>query len=156
MQFSAPSRLQFVSQDMYEQAIANFHADIEDFRQNSVSLLREKFKGLVDHIIERLTPDEDGQRKIFRKSMVENLKEFVYNFQHLNITNDMELAEEINKVNLLMEGIEPSQLRSGQALPQQITSVLGRVQASVDGMIERAPKRRVRYEVSNAQDGAAA
>ena len=156
MQFSAPSRLQFVSQDMYEQAIANFHADIEDFRQNSVSLLREKFKGLVDHIIERLTPDEDGQRKIFRNSMVENLKEFVHDFQHLNITNDTELAEEINKVNLLMEGIEPSQLRSGQALPQQITSVLGRVQASVDGMIERAPKRRVRYEVSNAQDGAAA
>jgi hypothetical protein len=149
MQFSAPSRLQFVSKEMYDQAMMNFHADIETFRENSIGLLREKFKGLVDHIVERLTPDEDGQRKIFRNSMVDNLKSFVQDFQHLNITNDTELAEEINKVNLLMEGVQPQELRSSGALPQQLSSILSQVQENVDQMIISAPKRRVRYEASS-------
>jgi hypothetical protein len=103
----------------------------------------------VDHIVERLTPDEDGQRKIFRNSMVDNLKSFVQDFQHLNITNDTELAEEINKVNLLMEGVQPQELRSSGALPQQLSSILSQVQENVDQMIISAPKRRVRYEASS-------
>ena len=146
MQFSAPSRLQFVNREMYEQATANFHADIEAFRENSVLLLREKFKALVDHMMERLTPDADGQRKIFRNSMVENLRQFIGDFQNLNISNDTELAEEINKVNLLMEGVQPEELRSSTALPQYLGQILERVKTNVDQMIETAPKRRVRYE----------
>jgi hypothetical protein len=146
MQFSAPSRLQFVSKEMYQQAMDGFHEEIDQFRENSVLLLREKFKGLVDHILERLTPEESGQRKIFRNSMVEGLRSFIQDFSSLNITNDTQLAEEINKVGLLIEGVSSQDLRDSELLPQRVTSMLGQVQASVDQMIQVAPRRRVRME----------
>lgn len=151
MQFSAPSRLQFVSREMYERAMLDFHSQIDEFRENSVSILREKFRELVEHVQERLTPGEDGQRKIFRNSLVTNLREFVSDFQALNITNDTELAEQVHRVGLLMEGVEPQQLRDCTALPRQITGILGRVREQVDQMIVNAPRRRVRYQAQDQE-----
>jgi len=153
MQFAAPSRLQFVSPEMYQRAMVDFHARIEEFRENSVGLLREKFRELVQHMQERLTPGADGQRKIFRDSMVSNLREFIADFQSLNITNDTDLGEQVRRVGQLMEGVEPQQLRDSTAFPTLISNVLVRVRERVDQMIVNAPKRRVRYQhQESAQD----
>ena len=146
MQFSAPSRLQFVSRDMYNRAMIDFHSRIDEFRNSSMALLREKFRELVEHMQERLTLGEDGQRKIFRNSLVTNLREFISDFHSLNITNDTELEEQVNRVGALMNGVEPQQLRDGTALPQMVSMVLNGVKEQVNTMIVDAPRRRVRFQ----------
>ena len=146
MQFSSPNRMQFVTEAMYREAMDNFNREIQEFRDNSVLLLREKFKGLVDHVMDRLSPDETGNRKIFRNSMVDNLKQFIHDFQSLNITNDTQLAEEIHKVSLLVDGVDANSLRNSENLAEHVNQIMGRVQANVDLLIETAPKRRVRYQ----------
>ena len=149
MAFSAPDSLQSVSSEMYEEANRRFHQEIEDFKDNSVTLLRHKFSELVSHIVERLTPDEDGNKKIFRNSMVGNLKDFLNDFEALNLTNDHELAEQVSRTRNLVEGISPEDLRVSTRLSQMITQNIAQVQETVANLIENAPKRRIRYHVKD-------
>lgn len=146
MQFSAPSQLQLVSSEMYREAKLKFDQEIEEFRFNSMALLRSRFSELVEHVCDRLTPDADGNRKIFRNSTVDNLKEFIEGFSHLNITDDSSLAEEVNKVSMLIDGMDPEMLRSNEVMIQRVSSVMIRVKETVSGLVENAPKRKIRYQ----------
>lgn len=154
MAFSAPDALQAVSPEMFAEATKRFQQDIQEFRDNSVALLREKFSELVGHVAERLTPEPDGTRKIFRNSMVGNLRDFLADFEALNITSDHELAAEVVKVRGLIEGLSPDDLRISASMATLVSQSMGKVQAAVLGMIEAAPKRRIRYQ--NPSEEAAA
>lgn len=146
MVFCAPESLQAVSPEIYREANRRFQQDIEQFKENSVALLRAKFSDLVSHMVERLTPDEDGNRKIFRNSMIGNLQDFLNDFEALNLTNDHDLAEQVSRVKGMVEGIGPDDLRLSSGLSQMISQSMGHVQEAVGNLIGNAPKRRIRYQ----------
>ncbi|MBF0243889.1 MAG: hypothetical protein HQL31_01280 [Planctomycetes bacterium] len=154
MAFTAPDSLIAVSPEMYQEANRRFHQEIEEFTENSVALLRHKFSEMVGHVVERLTPDENGNRKIFRDTLIGNLREFLDDFHSLNLTNDAGLAEQVNRARTLIEGISPEDLRISTGLSAMISQSMGKVQEAVTGMIENAPKRRIRYQAPNQEDAA--
>ena len=146
MAFSAPESLQTESPEMYREANRRFQQEIDQFKESSVALLRSKFSELVSHIVERLTPDEEGNRKIFRNSMIGNLQDFLNDFEALNLTNDQDLSEQVNRVRGMVEGIGPDDLRLSSGLSQMISQSMGHVQEAMSNLIENAPKRRIRYQ----------
>lgn len=150
MAFSAPNQLQAVSPEMYQEAMGRFHQDIEEFRQNSVALLRERFAGLVSHVVERLTPEPNGTRKIFKNTLVGNLRDFLKDFEGLNFTSDQELQAQVERVRGLMNGVEPALLRDSSAMAGRIAASMSEVQKQVTAMIENAPVRRIRFKREEA------
>ncbi len=48
----------------------------------------EEFSKLVSHLTERLSGNEDGKPKIFRDSVVENLRRVLWSLRHLNIRSN--------------------------------------------------------------------
>jgi predicted Rossmann fold nucleotide-binding protein DprA/Smf involved in DNA uptake len=46
---------------------------------------------LVSHLTERISGQDDGKPKIFRDSVIENLREFFQRFKSLNVASSTEL-----------------------------------------------------------------
>jgi hypothetical protein len=67
---------------------------------------------LVEHMIDRLSKDDDGKAKTFKTSTVENFKEFADLFAARNLTGDSELAALVEKAQKVMSGVDAKSLRT--------------------------------------------
>jgi hypothetical protein len=138
-----PEYLLQLSPDIYEQERNRVAARFEE----AVQLTEQAFIGelakLVSHLTERLSGTENGQKKIFRDSAVQNMKEFFDRFRQLSIRSNPELDALVQQAQSIVAGQEPQALRDNDSLRQQVTTQLSRVQASLDGMMIDAPRRRI-------------
>jgi hypothetical protein len=62
---------------------------------------------LMAHLAERLSGMHDGQLKVLRNSVVENLREFFEPFRRLNIRSNSELDMLVEAAEQVITGIEP-------------------------------------------------
>jgi hypothetical protein len=74
--------------------------------------LRSGFKQVVDRLMERLEPTEDGQKKkIIRDSVITNFRDFVDAFPARYTAEDPPLEALLNKANALLAGVQPADIR---------------------------------------------
>lgn len=120
MSFSVPDTLESLNTEIFEREKAKFSSKIQEAGEVAQQVIRARFSESVRHLLERLTPDENGKKRIFRDSMVGNIQEFVDNFTHLNVMNDKELETEVEKVKLLLDGVDPKDLRTDEEFRNQM------------------------------------
>lgn len=73
--------------------------------------LRSGFKQVVDRILERLEPAEDGQKKVIRDSVITNFRDFIEAFPARYTKEDKPLETLVNKANALLAGVQPDDIR---------------------------------------------
>lgn len=137
---SAPDKTQILSAEIYEREQAKFEQTMLEFRQTAVNTLREKFAEMVDHIVERLS----GEKKVFKNSLVGNIREFLDDFNALNIANDTELADMVEKCRSILQGADAESIRSNDQFRLHIATNMQTVQANLDTMMVDRPKRLIR------------
>jgi len=105
----------------------------------------EEFASMVSHLAERLTDDGSGERKVFRDSAVENLREFFGRFRQLPLHGSSadQLEALINQVQGTLGGISPRSLRESGGLRHQIADELGKVETTLQGLLVDRPRRRI-------------
>ena len=105
----------------------------------------EEFASMVSHLAERLSDDVSGERKVFRDSAVENLREFFGRFRQLPIhgASADQLENLINQVQGVLGGVSPKSLRESGGLRQEIATELGRVETALQTMLVDRPRRRI-------------
>jgi hypothetical protein len=137
-----PDYLLQLSPDLYEQEKSRVSARFEEAVQLAEQAFLSEFAKLVAHLTERL--DSAGsERKVFRDSAVANLTEFFGRFRSLNVRSNQELDDLVARAQRAVQGIQPQALRDSQALRQQVTAQLSRVQTAVDSMLVDQPRRRI-------------
>src|SRR5260370_26399620 len=67
---------------------------------------------LVNHMLERLDASENGKPKVFKKSTVANLGDFLATFDFRNIANDTEPKEQVDKARVLLAGVTAAEIRT--------------------------------------------
>jgi len=77
--------------------------------------LREGFKDLVSHAIDRLTPGPDGKRKIFCESTFEKFTEFFETFNARNLLEDEELEAVVAQAKEIVAGLSVDDLRNEES-----------------------------------------
>lgn len=112
---------------------------LSDIRQ----ALRASMAGLVDHLVDRLTPAPDGTRKRFSAAAIENMEEFLKTFEARNITSDDELASLAVKARAIMEGTDAEALKASDDARAAIGEKFAALKTNLDGMVVRAPSRRI-------------
>lgn len=140
---TAPRSLQAVSEEMYMEAKERMEKNIATASEAVQAVLREQFKKLVDHMVERLTPDVEGKKRIFRDSLTSNFKEFLAKFSTMNITDDAELDKLVQQARGLMDGVEPDALRDMDDLRNTVLAGFDQIQTLTDQLIEDEPTRRI-------------
>ncbi len=128
---------------IYEQEKARVSARFEEAVRLAEQAFVAEFAKLVSHLTERVTTDQEGERKVFRDSAVANLTEFFERFRQLNVESNRQLDELVAQAQHIIKGVQPEELRSNDSLRQHIASALVGVQASLDGMLVDRPRRRI-------------
>lgn len=157
--FGVPAELEEIKAEVYkreqDKAIAHWDQATNEIQQ----LLRASMADLVGHMVERLTPTEDGKAKIFKGSMIENITDFLKTFEARNVTDDTELAELVAKATSLTKGLEADKLRTDEELRKAMQIGMNNIKAELDTMVIVKPGRKIRYdedETTAAPEGAAA
>lgn len=142
-----PSEAQLVSPKLVAQEREKFQSLMANAAQGAVAELRTRFAACVDHVVERLTGErEDGKPKVFKDTLIVNVRDFLDGFEALNVCDDRQLRELVESTRTHLDGVEPGDLRKSESLRAHVAKQMGNVQTALDGMIVDRPTRKLRIE----------
>ncbi|MBI2823137.1 MAG: hypothetical protein HYX69_00435 [Planctomycetia bacterium] len=138
-----PNYLQQLSPELFAQEQARVAARFDEAVRLAEEAFTSELSKLVSHLAERLSGTEDGKPKIFRDSAVGNLAEFFDRFRTLNVRSSQDLDDLVDRVQRLVRGVEPQELRSSESLREHMATQLAGVQSVLDGLLVDRPRRNI-------------
>jgi hypothetical protein len=138
-----PSYLMRVAPEVYEEERRRVAARFDEAVRLAEQAFATEFARLLSHLTERLASGENGERRVFRDSVISNLTEFFGRFGEMNVRSSPELDALVEQARQLVAGVSPHQLRDNDSLRQQIALEMTRVRERVEGLITDAPRRRL-------------
>lgn len=130
--FGIPDQLKEIQASIYERerekAQQTWHETSDMVRQ----ALRVAFKKLIDHAVEKLTPDDNGEKRSFRATTIENVTAFFDEFNSKNIVNDTELEALVAKAKGVLSGVSPETLRTNDEARDVVLASMSEIQQSLD------------------------
>lgn len=94
----------------------------------------EVMQGLVGHLLDRLTEDDDGKPKKFQKSLVDNFNQFLETFNAKNITENTQLSDLADELRQILKGVEPGTLRNNKDVRSVVREGMVRMQDKIQGL----------------------
>jgi hypothetical protein len=149
-----PGYLLRIAPEVYEQERQRVSARFEEAVRLAEQAFIDEFGRLLSHLTERLADKEDGERRIFRDSAVDNLRQFFERFRHLNVSSNAELDTLVEEAQRLVQGVTPQRLRDDTALRGHVAMEMARVRSQVTELITAAPRRRLVRHRPSANGGA--
>lgn len=142
---SPPTYLLTIDPGLYRREQRRISERFDHAVQLAEQAVTEEFASMVGHLAERLTDDGSGERKVFRDSAVENLREFFGRFRQLPLSGDssVRLEDLINQTQAILAGVRPSQLRDSGDLRHRIATDLAGVTSSLEAMLVERPRRKI-------------
>ena len=144
--WDTPANLKNVSKAVYEQEQKKAQAAWAEMQEDMRQILRVSMADLVDHLVERLTPDEKGKKKRFNDSAVEKVQEFLSTFDARNITNDVELKALAAKAKNLIADVDPKTLRESRSTRENVRAGFEKIARTFDTLIVDKPTRAISFD----------
>lgn len=131
---------ELLSPEVIRREESHFRQMVEEFRETAMTTLRTTFVEMVNRTVERLS----GEKKIFRDTLIGNIREFIDGFSTMNINNDTELAAAVERCNKILSGVSIDVIRNNDQFRHSIASSMQTVQAQLSTMMVNAPTRKLR------------
>lgn len=139
----APEYLMTFNPELYEQERQKIQQRFEDAVRLAENAFAEQLNELISHLIERLTDKDDGTKKVFRSSAIDNFKEFAENFRRMNVRSNAQLDQLVHQAESLVSGVDVDDLRKDQNMRVNLSQQMAEVKTALDSLITNAPRRRV-------------
>jgi hypothetical protein len=146
LSFGAPPKLREINPEKYAREAAKLEESMTNAAAEITNMMRAAAAELTGHLIDRLTPKEDGTAKVFRDSLVENVKEFIGTFKERNITEDGELAAQIDKMRKVLDGVGAKDLRDNNELREKVLADTAAIKSALDEMMVARPTRKINFD----------
>jgi hypothetical protein len=150
--FGVPAQLAKIREELYAKEKDKAAKHWAQATSEMTTLLRANMAELVEHMNDRLEPGEDGKPKTFKASTIDNLNDFLKNFDARNITDDKELKSVVMKARALVKGIDADKLRSNEELRAKMKTGMKGLRKQLDKLVVIKGKRKIRF----AEDGSGA
>jgi hypothetical protein len=144
--FNTPASLEHISAEIYAEEKEKAQAQWVEATDAIQKLLRANMAELVNHLVEKLTPSEDGKKKKFKNATIDRLSEFLQTFRQRNVTNDSELEKLVSDAEKLIAGTNPDLLRSDDAARELAQKGFAKIAAAMSPMIEETHKRKIKFQ----------
>lgn len=127
----------------------------EKAEQAIISALWAEFQGFLDHIVERLTPGDDGKKKKFNGDILGGLASFVEAFNNRNMFNDERLEALVARANEIVKNASNGdaslkdtgeKLRNDDVLRLGVMESLKGIKVAVEESIATLPVRAIELE----------
>ncbi len=148
-----PSYLMRIAPEVYEQERQRVAARFNEAVRLAEQAFATEFARLLSHLTARLASGENGERQVFRDSVVSNLTEFFQRFSELNVRSNPDLDALVEQAQRLVRGVTPQQLRGSDSLRQHVAAEMALMQARVEGLLTDAPRRRLIRNRPSANGG---
>jgi hypothetical protein len=144
--FNTPAALNQISRELYEAEKAKAEACWVEAREAIQQLLRANMQEMVNHLVDKLSPGEEGKKKIFRDTAVSKFQEFLQTFDARNVTDDAQLKKLVDQAKNLLEGVDPQVLRSNEGARDSVRAGFEKIKAAIDPMIVVKPRRAIQLD----------
>jgi hypothetical protein len=139
----APAESSLLSPALVARERDKFLSLMQDAAKEAVTALRVRFAECVDHCVERLSPSDGAKPKVFRDSLVENLREFFGSFGSLNLVGDGELEALVKRAQEMLSGVDAQALREDGGLRAHVAGQMSSIQTTLDSMQVDRPTRKI-------------
>jgi hypothetical protein len=143
MTFDLPGVLSVVDETMAEREREKMAEKFKTIGEDIRDGLRELMQGLVTHLLDRLSGQEDGKPKKLMPSAINNLMGFLNEFEGQNVSKDSELEKLVAQLKNTLEGVTPKSLKKDNNYRSIVTTSLQSVKAQLDTLIVDKPTRRI-------------
>jgi cell division septum initiation protein DivIVA len=147
LSFGTPEGLEDVNREIFAEEREKAEAVLRDATTEARDFMRATVSEMVTHLRDRLTPDADGKPKRLHATAVTNLQQFLDTFSLRNVSNDRELAAEIEKLRGLLSGADVDEIRKDDDWRATVRTKLAEVETSLSGLVETRPGRKFRFAV---------
>ena len=144
--FDTPTRLKAISATIFEQEREKAAAKLSAVADECRDAMRAGLASMVDRLIERLTPDDEGKPKTFTKTVVTNLHDFLSTFELRNVTDDSELAAVVAQARAAISGIDASTLRKDDLVRAGVLDSFTKLSAALDPLIVDRGNREISFD----------
>jgi hypothetical protein len=146
LSYGVPGQLKTISGRIWQEEREKAAEHFAEAQTEAQTLLRESMAELVSHMVERLETSDNGKPKVFKKSTVANLSEFLATFDFRNIANDSELKGQVDKARALLAGVTAEEIRNTADLRFRLKAGMSEIAAKLDTMMVAMPRRKFRLE----------
>jgi hypothetical protein len=126
--------------------------EIKDMGVQIKSALRFGLKNLIDHLVDRLTPHQNGNRKLFAATSVTKVVDFLDLFSARNVCNDTELALLADQAKDILAGQTPDSLRENEDIKAVVAKRMSVVKDQLDKLLHDMPKRAINLDDEDNDD----
>ena len=114
-----------------------------DAAESITFALREAFKGLIAHAIDKLQVGADGKVKIFRDTTLTNITDFIAAFKDRNITADSELETMIRQADNILASVDTAKvLRDSTMVRDMVRTGFQTIEKQIDSLLIDKPIRK--------------
>jgi hypothetical protein len=138
-----PSYLAHIDPELYQQEKERAARRFEEAIDLAQNAFLQEFQTLVANLHDRLTPNPDGTKKIFKESSITNFLEFFDKFKALNVTSNDQLESLVSQAQELVTGISAKDLRDSELLRKDIAQGMQVLNSALAPLVVNAPRRRI-------------
>lgn len=139
--YGVPGRLSKISVKLAAQEAEKAKARLQEATAVMQDAMRAEMAQFVEYMNDRMTPTEDGKKKIFKAPAIAKFTEFLDGFADRNLTGDAELAALVADAKNLLNGVDIDQLRKEDGLRSALQVGFSRIKEQMADMItERGRK----------------
>lgn len=139
-----PSYLMNLDPAEYERQCAIVAAKFETAAAMAHKGMAAEFQDLLTGLHDRLLPNADGSKKIFRDSTVrDNFMDFFTKFQKLKIKDGDDLDKLVQEATTLIGGLDASDLRSNDDMRNQVATQIKNISQAITDAIGVEPRRKI-------------
>ena len=124
-------------------AAEKFEKQLTEAAEECKDALRASLGSFLDRLVERLTPDESGKPKVFRDSLIENVRQFCEAFDARNFVKDDQLSALVTKCRKVLSNpqVTPDKVRKYSSVRENTAAQFAEIKRTLDGMIETRKAR---------------
>lgn len=142
-----PSYLMQVNPELYEQERQRVAAKFTTALAAAEASFAGQLKTMIDRLVERLQPGADGKAKTFRDATIENFSAFFATFKSMNIRSNKQLDALIREAEMLVDGVDPQDLRDASAdYKSGFAKQLEQIGSKLDEQIITKPSRKITWD----------
>jgi hypothetical protein len=146
VEFGVSDKLRQIDSKLFEQERQRNERQWAEATVVAQQTLRACMAKLVDHMVDRLSGNEDGKPKRFNDTLITNVNEFLGVFDARNITNDQELKVLVDRARQIVRGVDPEVLRNNDSTRAYVARGFEQIKGRLDGMMTAVPKRAYRLD----------
>ncbi len=146
VEFGVPEDLKKIDPALYREQKKQAEKEWAQAIEEVKLALRESMQGLIGHMVEKLEPAPDGEKKIIHESSLTKLQKFLDTFQDRDITGDAKMVALTKQAKEVLDGIDLKQLRSDAAFRAKSQQQFIAVKKAVDAMVSEQRTRVIEFE----------